>query len=136
MSAVPPPPPLPPLPPQAGPFLINHLGQEHGPYELGHLAQMAQAGQIRPDTAVRPQSGQTYFFAKDLPGVFSDKEWLVALILSLLLGGLGVDRFYLGHVGLGLAKLFTLGGCGVWAIIDVILIAMRKVNDAQGRPLR
>jgi len=138
MSSVPPPPPpAPSLPPQAsGPFLINYLGQEHGPYEVAQLAQMAQLGQLKPDTAVRPQSGQTYFFAKDLPGVFSDKEWLVALLLSVFLGSLGVDRFYVGHIGLGLGKLFTLGGCGIWAIIDVILIAMRKVNDANGRPLR
>jgi TM2 domain-containing membrane protein YozV len=65
-----------------------------------------------------------------------DKEWVVALLLSVFLGHLGVDRFYLGYIGLGVIKLLTLGGCGVWWIIDLILIAMNKLPDAQGHPLR
>jgi RNA polymerase subunit RPABC4/transcription elongation factor Spt4 len=66
----------------------------------------------------------------------SEKDWLVALVLSILVGTLGIDRFYLGYVGLGLLKLFTLGGCGIWWLIDLILIAMNKLPDAQGRTLR
>ncbi len=57
-----------------------------------------------------------------------DKSPTKALLLSIFLGGLGVDRFYLGHVGLGLGKLFTGGGLGVWWLIDIFLIqeAARK----------
>ena len=63
------------------------------------------------------------------------KEWLVALLLSVFLGYFGVDRFYLGHVGLGLAKLLTAGGCGIWYLIDIILIATGSLRDAQGQEL-
>jgi TM2 domain-containing membrane protein YozV len=68
-------------------------------------------------------------------GQISDKTFTTTLILSILLGGLGVDRFYLGYTKLGILKLITLGGCGIWSIIDIINIATGKLGDAQGRPL-
>ena len=64
------------------------------------------------------------------------KSWMTTLLLSFFLGGIGVDRFYLGYTGLGIAKLLTLGGCGIWALIDFIMIAMNKMPDAQGVPLQ
>ncbi len=48
---------------------------------------------------------------------------------------LGIDRFYMGYTGLGILKLCTCGGAGIWAIIDLILIAMNKMKDANGNPL-
>lgn len=63
------------------------------------------------------------------------KSFVVAWILSLLLGVLGVDRFYLGKVGTGLLKLFTWGGLGIWALIDLILILTGSMRDKAGRPL-
>jgi TM2 domain-containing membrane protein YozV len=63
------------------------------------------------------------------------KSFVTALLLSFFLGGLGVDRFYLGYTGLGVAKLLTLGGLGIWALIDFIMIAMRKVTAADGSAL-
>lgn len=63
------------------------------------------------------------------------KDWLVALLLSIFTGYFGVDRFYLGYIGLGVLKLLTVGGCGVWALIDIILIATSSLKDAQGNPL-
>ena len=63
------------------------------------------------------------------------KDWLLTLLLSIFLGGLGVDRFYVGKIGTGLVKLFTIGGCGIWYLVDIILIATGSFTDAQGRPL-
>lgn len=58
------------------------------------------------------------------------KDPTIALILSILIGTLGVDRFYIGDIGLGIGKLLTGGGCGVWWLIDIFLImnATRQKN--------
>ncbi|SDP58144.1 Host cell surface-exposed lipoprotein [Arthrobacter sp. ok909] len=65
----------------------------------------------------------------------SNKSFLVTWLLSLLLGFLGVDRFYLGKIGTGILKLVTLGGLGIWALIDLILLLANKTRDKQGLPL-
>ncbi len=52
-------------------------------------------------------------------------SWIVTMVMSIFFGVLGVDRFMMGHIGLGLLKLFTCGGFGVWWLVDVILIATR-----------
>ena len=63
------------------------------------------------------------------------KSWTVALLLSIFLGGLGIDRFYLGYIGKGILKLVTLGGLGIWWLYDVIMIAMNKLKDSNGNEL-
>lgn len=50
------------------------------------------------------------------------KSQVVALILVLLVGGLGIHRFYLGYTWQGIVQLLTLGGCGIWSMIDLIRI--------------
>ena len=64
---------------------------------------------------------------------YSDVDWTTLLILSVLLGGLGVDRFFSGHIGLGVLKLITIGGCGIWALFDIIMIVTGKFRDGDGR---
>lgn len=61
-----------------------------------------------------------------------ERSWIAALLLSLIVGGLAIDRFYLGYIGLGILKLITLGGFGIWYLIDVILIATRKLDPKDG----
>jgi hypothetical protein len=61
------------------------------------------------------------------------RSFVTTWVLSYFVGWLGVDRFYLGHTGLGIAKLLTCGGCGIWALIDLILILTGQMKDAQGR---
>tara|TARA_Y100000588_G_scaffold145440_1_gene159292 strand:- start:170 stop:391 length:222 start_codon:yes stop_codon:yes gene_type:complete len=62
----------------------------------------------------------------------SEKSFVATLILCLLLGGFGVHRFYVGKVGTGIPMLLTLGGLGIWQLIDLIVIAIQKFKDADG----
>ena len=65
----------------------------------------------------------------------SEKDWLVTLILCLLFGGLGIHRFYAGKIGTGILQLITLGGCGIWTIVDLVFIITGKFTDGQGNPI-
>jgi hypothetical protein len=116
-------------------WIIALPGYPQEPLNVFQLRQMAIAGTINSQTPVKDAASGNVFTAKVVPGLFSRRDYVTALVLSIFLGGIGIDRFYLGHIGLGIGKLLTLGGCGIWSLIDLILIAMRKVNDNEGLPL-
>lgn len=60
------------------------------------------------------------------------KSQIIALILVIVVGGLGVHRFYLGYTLIGVIQLLTAGGCGIWWLIDLIRIITGDLGPADG----
>ncbi len=65
----------------------------------------------------------------------SDKRILPAFLLCFFLGLLGVHRFYVGKIGTGLLQLVTVGGFGIWALVDFIMIICGVFTDKQGNKI-
>ena len=142
-------------------YVIGTDGNQYGPVDEATLRAWIEEGRVTA-TSLSFKTGETLWSpikdrpeftalaAPPAPGAFpgspspapqpfnpdAPKDWLTALLLSIFLGALGVDRFYLGLTGLGVLKLVTCGGAGVWTLIDVILIATDKIRDDKDLPLR
>ena len=84
----------------------------------------------------QPMQGVYMNQANGMPNAVSEKSFMVLVLLSLFGGGLGLDRFYAGHIGLGVVKLLTLGGCFVWALIDLIIAVTGGFKDEKGLPIK
>lgn len=76
--------------------------------------------------------------APSLPaqGEVSPKLILPAFLLCFFFGVIGVHRFYVGKVGTGIAQIFTLGGLGVWTLVDLIMLIVGAFRDKEGRVLK
>uniref|UniRef100_A0A3Q3D467 TM2 domain containing 1 n=1 Tax=Hippocampus comes TaxID=109280 RepID=A0A3Q3D467_HIPCM len=78
-------------------------------------------------------SGEEVGFNRSIPcRNVSGYSYKVAVALSLFLGWLGADRFYLGYPALGVLKFCTVGFCGIGTLVDFILIAMQMVGPSDG----
>lgn len=71
--------------------------------------------------------------AVPMPASATDKRILPAFLLCFFLGLFGAHRFYVGKVGTGIAMIFTIGGLGLWALIDLIMIVTGSFTDANGQ---
>ncbi|MEY9974461.1 TM2 domain-containing membrane protein YozV [Lysinibacillus sp. RC46] len=66
----------------------------------------------------------------------SEKNYIVMILLCFFLGGLGIHRFYVGKIGTGILMIITLGGLGIWALIDLIMIIVGKFKDKEGKEIK
>ena len=63
------------------------------------------------------------------------KPWMITLLLCLFAGTLGAHRFYVGKIGSGVGQLLTFGGCGIWTLIDMIMIIVGAFTDSEGEKI-
>ena len=66
----------------------------------------------------------------------SPKGFVPTLLLCFFFGIFGVHRFYVGKIGTGILMLLTLGGLGIWSLIDFIMIAVSSFKDKGGRVIK
>jgi TM2 domain-containing membrane protein YozV len=140
--------------------LRTETGKIYGPVPREELAQWVREGRVQAQCQVSPVDTPQWMWAAELfpelaenaamqatgrppafdhPQRVSDRSRLIAGLLGLLLplvGLNGVHRLYTGHIGLGILMLITCGGCGIWQLIDVILVFAGAVRDVDGLPLR
>ncbi|MEU4652627.1 TM2 domain-containing protein [Streptomyces sp. NPDC023723] len=118
--------------------------QQAGYQQPGYQQGYPQGGAYPPPPGGYPPPGGFYTGDPSAPygydrfgRPYSDKSKIVAGVLQLLLGSLGIGRFYIGNVGIGIAQLFTCGGFGIWALIDgIIILTSDNTTDSDGRVLR
>lgn len=82
------------------------------------------------ETKVKAEKKQNFF--SKMKSKLGGKSQIVALILVLLVGGLGIHRFYLGYTWQGIVQLLTAGGCGIWWLIDLIRIITGDLGPKDG----
>ncbi|SCW56021.1 TM2 domain-containing protein [Paenibacillus tianmuensis] len=66
----------------------------------------------------------------------SSKSFVSTLLLAIFFGSLGMHRFYAGKVGTAFLMIFTLGGFGIWTLIDFIMICLGRFTDSEGKPIK
>jgi len=66
----------------------------------------------------------------------SEKGYVPMVLLCFFLGTLGVHRFYAGKIGTGILMLLTVGGFGIWYVIDMVMIVTGNFNDGDGLPIK
>lgn len=88
--------------------------------------------EINDEAVICPKCG----CAVENPNEEEKKSFVIAFILNWFLGVFGAHRFYTGYIGIGIAQLLTLGGCGIWALVDLICMGFNNYKDANGKELK
>ncbi|MDD2297399.1 MAG: TM2 domain-containing protein [Sphaerochaetaceae bacterium] len=103
---------------------LKEQGQ-HGKYCHSCGKSISKQAEICPYCGVRVGAPPSSYFEEH-------RTWIIVLLLCLFVGPLGIHRFFVGKRGTGILMLLTLGGFGIWVIIDLILIVTGNFTDANG----
>lgn len=97
------------------------------------------SNQVNAAFPVKANKTQTEIVSADAPtaeaastNAADGQSQLVALLLCLLVGGLGIHRFYLGYIWQGIVQILTLGGLGIWTLIDLVRIITGSLGPKDG----
>ncbi|MFR1189045.1 MAG: NINE protein [Oscillospiraceae bacterium] len=91
--------------------------------------------QLVDEAVVCPQCGCAVAPQKTVDPNASPKSRLVALLLCIFVGALGIHRFYVGKIGTGVLWLLTAGCFGIGALVDLIMLACGTFTDSDGKPV-
>ena len=95
----------------------------------------SKCGREIAEGAACPECGTPAAKTTVVPANVSEKVWLTSVLLCFFLGSLGIHSFYAGKTGIGIAQLLTMGGCGVWTLIDFIMLLCGSYKDSEGKAI-
>ena len=134
-------------------YQVSRDGQTFGPYGREALIRYYDEGRILPTDYVLSPGAAEWVAAAELqelaaraapppppPGRargpdVSDRKILPAVLLCWLLGVFGAHRFYVGKVGTAVLMILTIGGLGIWVVIDLVILIVGGFTDAEGRKI-
>ena len=93
--------------------------------------------EVAEDAAFCPKCGSSLYDTYGENNVaVSNKDWLATILLCWFLGVFGIHRFYVGKIGSAIAMIFTLGGLGIWVLVDFIIILCGDFKDKDGKVIK
>ena len=138
------------------PITIHRDNGNFGPYTLEQVNAMLASGQLAADDLAWQEGTADWVPLADLQGVLqvppprpgarampgylrptdeSDRQILPAFLLAFFIGPFGIHRFYVGKIGTAILMIVTLGGLGIWVLVDFIMILMGNFKDKEEKPL-
>lgn len=110
-------------------LVVNDIKKENSPEDKSGLNDVVTINNLKSK-----KKNKTVEYIED--GDYSNKAWSITLILCILLGFIGLHRFYVGKAGTAIIMLLTFGGFGIWVLVDLIRIIINNFTDEEGKVIK